>query len=327
MVATPLPSYLQPAVQPTQPAVQPTQPAVQPTQPAVQPTAEGDVGPPALAGAHDAAHGAPSSQKPSAVPPSSQQPNAPWPSPAAGRRGEWVSQAAAPQADHPPPPSAAHGHPPPIALHDEQLPPQPAASAPQAPRPEDHGQSKGEGAHTLAARAEVRPPTDTEADAPPSSGLEAMHIDDSARDGAAGAGSSILGRGGAQEEEEEVVGQEEEEEDMIGAEEDEIRQRAVKHERRGSGDGPSVPQPFREAAAAESSRSHEFRQKLMRLVVGNGESSASAGASAQASPGMLNASAAMRLNDAEDVSDASAEQPAGQPGGAGVLAWPSQYVP
>jgi len=50
-------------------------------------------------------------------------------------------------------------------------------------------------------------------------------------------------------------------------------QRAIKHERRGSFDGPSVPISFREAAAVESSRSHEFRQKLMRLVVGNRGSS------------------------------------------------------
>lgn len=42
-----------------------------------------------------------------------------------------------------------------------------------------------------------------------------------------------------------------------------------RRERRNSGDGPSVPQEFREAALAESSRSHEWRQKLMRLVVGN----------------------------------------------------------
>lgn len=39
--------------------------------------------------------------------------------------------------------------------------------------------------------------------------------------------------------------------------------------RHGSFEGPSVPEDFRLAAMPESSRSHEWRQKLMRLVVGN----------------------------------------------------------
>ena len=64
-------------------------------------------------------------------------------------------------------------------------------------------------------------------------------------------------------------------------------------ERRGSFDGPSVPLHFREAAAAESSKSHEFRQKLMRLVVGtNRTQGASTSASAQASPGLVHLSEA-----------------------------------
>ena len=65
------------------------------------------------------------------------------------------------------------------------------------------------------------------------------------------------------------------------------QQRAAKHERRGSFDGPSVPLQFREAAAAESSLSHEFRQKLMRLVANSRSTvidAASTATSAQSFP-------------------------------------------
>ena len=70
-------------------------------------------------------------------------------------------------------------------------------------------------------------------------------------------------------------------------------QAARQEGRRGSKEGPSVPVEFREAALAESSRSHEWRQRLLRLVVGNrgaagSDGSASGNASGHAS---MNASA------------------------------------
>ena len=61
--------------------------------------------------------------------------------------------------------------------------------------------------------------------------------------------------------------------EILSASEEAAMKRAhERRERRNSGDGPSVPQEFREAALAESSRSHEWRQKLMRIAVGNSRS-------------------------------------------------------
>jgi hypothetical protein len=79
-----------------------------------------------------------------------------------------------------------------------------------------------------------------------------------------------------------------------------------KEERRGSDDGPTVPFEFREAALAESSRSHEWRQKLMRMVVGGrgpgGHADySSKDASTSASP--------------EPQRDARSQKAAGEPGG------------
>lgn len=115
------------------------------------------------------------------------------------------------------------------------------------------------------------------------------------------------------------------------------QQRVCKHERRGSFDGPSVPQPFREAAAAESSRSHEFRQKLMRLVVGSrgadvglGVESTSVAGSAHPSPVLMHSRLRPVPHEAEAVADVPPElQQKSDDGGygTGMLAWPSKYVP
>ena len=103
--------------------------------------------------------------------------------------------------------------------------------------------------------------------------------------------------------------------------------------RRGSGDGPSVPVDFREAAQAESSRSHEWRQKLMRLVVGNRGSSSSRPDSAHASPhqsrdlapsvaGQIGSPALSRAADAARTSTPTARLPDSF-GGGGF----SSYIP
>lgn len=89
---------------------------------------------------------------------------------------------------------------------------------------------------------------------------------------------------------------------------------AARRGRRGSNPGPTVPAAFREAALAESSRSHEWRQKLMRLVVGR-QSSSSPSASASSSPRPLNAT-----NAAAVPGDAA---PSSEQGPFGV----STYIP